>query len=515
MPRRNKFKGILEVVGGNLELEPQSSFPTGRNVNDVHLDDGTNTASGKPGWMYLVSTGPDIWDDIGGGGSALAVEDEGVTEESDTTILNFTGAGVTATSVGGGQVDVDVPGGGGGSSPFEVDVTEDAIQPITADIGRSFIIGSQSMDDSGLSNDHRMFYDKSNGAFRAGVVVADQWDSANRGAASFACGVNTIASGIESHASGEGTQATGNWSHAEGRYTTASGTRSHAEGYNTTASGANSHAQGRGTVSSGLDGRGSHAEGYNTTSDGNWGCHAEGSGTYSSGNATHSEGKDTHATGHYSHAEGLECVASGASSHAQGASTTASGLSSHAQGRYTTASSEATHAMGRFSTARLKYSKATAGNRFSANGDGQNLSINCGTTTTDAAPKELSLDYAQASSDITIFDAYSWAFTVRLQGRDANGSDCYMALFEGLVVATPGGGFPPGPSQVLLVPGPSPLAPRVTFVAPGASTWSSQIIDDTAGNSFKIQVTGAAGITIRWVAEIFATEVYGVIPLGP
>lgn len=47
-----------------------------------------------------------------GGGSALAVEDEGILVDAATTTLNFIGAGVTATSGGPGLVDITIPGGG-------------------------------------------------------------------------------------------------------------------------------------------------------------------------------------------------------------------------------------------------------------------------------------------------------------------------------------------------------------------------------------------------------------------
>lgn len=49
-----------------------------------------------------------------GGGGSLEIEDEGVSVETGVTKINFTGAGVTATSPAAGEVDVDIPGGGGG-----------------------------------------------------------------------------------------------------------------------------------------------------------------------------------------------------------------------------------------------------------------------------------------------------------------------------------------------------------------------------------------------------------------
>jgi hypothetical protein len=61
---------------------------------------------------------------IGGGGGAIAVEDEGVEVTPVATTLNFTGAGVTASLTSPGVVEVNVPGGGGGTLvalPFSTD----------------------------------------------------------------------------------------------------------------------------------------------------------------------------------------------------------------------------------------------------------------------------------------------------------------------------------------------------------------------------------------------------------
>lgn len=60
------------------------------------------------------------WDVIQGNvtspGGSLEVEDEGASEATGVTKLNFVGAGVTATDQGGGEVEVNIPGGGGSSS---------------------------------------------------------------------------------------------------------------------------------------------------------------------------------------------------------------------------------------------------------------------------------------------------------------------------------------------------------------------------------------------------------------
>ena len=50
----------------------------------------------------------------GGGGGTIAVYDEGVLIDAAASVVDFIGAGVTASSAGAGLVDVTIPGGGGG-----------------------------------------------------------------------------------------------------------------------------------------------------------------------------------------------------------------------------------------------------------------------------------------------------------------------------------------------------------------------------------------------------------------
>ena len=62
----------------------------------------------------------------GGGGTPLTVKEEGTNVSTNTTTLNFTGSGVTASLTSPGVVEVNVPGGGGGGGellalPFTTD----------------------------------------------------------------------------------------------------------------------------------------------------------------------------------------------------------------------------------------------------------------------------------------------------------------------------------------------------------------------------------------------------------
>jgi hypothetical protein len=64
-------------------------------------------------WYQMGTTDADL---IPMGTDPLEIQDEGLTVEGNTKFINFTGAGVTATSVASGFVEVNIPGGGGTSS---------------------------------------------------------------------------------------------------------------------------------------------------------------------------------------------------------------------------------------------------------------------------------------------------------------------------------------------------------------------------------------------------------------
>ena len=87
-------------------------------LTEVAVDGVTITGNGTPA-DPLVAIG-------GGGGTPLTTQDEGSNVSTNTTTLNFTGAGVTASLTSPGVVEVNVPGGGGGGGtllalPFSTD----------------------------------------------------------------------------------------------------------------------------------------------------------------------------------------------------------------------------------------------------------------------------------------------------------------------------------------------------------------------------------------------------------
>ncbi|MCK5284348.1 MAG: hypothetical protein KAJ86_02035, partial [Alphaproteobacteria bacterium] len=80
-----------------------------------------------------------------------------------------------------------------------------------------FVFGSPQLDDDGdANNDTRLFFDKSQAAFRAGSVTGTQWDEAQIGWGSIGMGYNAGAEGASSIALGRETRATGDYSLALG-----------------------------------------------------------------------------------------------------------------------------------------------------------------------------------------------------------------------------------------------------------------------------------------------------------
>lgn len=118
------WNGSLEVPTKNAVRDKIETLVGG---TPTELDDLTDVNAPTPsnGDVLTWDSTPGEWVSSApaGGGSGVDVEDEGVSEAAGATTLNFTGAGVTATDMGGGVVDVDIPGGGGGGSPFEVSPT--------------------------------------------------------------------------------------------------------------------------------------------------------------------------------------------------------------------------------------------------------------------------------------------------------------------------------------------------------------------------------------------------------
>lgn len=113
------------------------------------------------------------------------------------------------------------------------------------------VIGSTSTEDTGNPvEDARIVWDKSKGAFRAGLVTAAQWDDANRGDQSTAFGLDCSAAGAQALAAGGYSTAAGARAIALGEACIASAANAVAIGESCTASAAGAHAIGSGCTAS-------------------------------------------------------------------------------------------------------------------------------------------------------------------------------------------------------------------------------------------------------------------------
>ena len=147
------------------------------------------------------------------------VNDADSDPANEIQTLSLSGSDLTIS----GANTVTLPGGSGAFSTTS-NLTSNAPGDYTND---DFLFGSPSLnDDTDPNHDRRLFFDKSKGAFRAGIVYDNKWDAANVGNYSSAFGDQDIASGESSFAAGSQNSATGLRSVAIGTGVTASGSYS-------------------------------------------------------------------------------------------------------------------------------------------------------------------------------------------------------------------------------------------------------------------------------------------------
>ncbi|MCG8686832.1 MAG: hypothetical protein MI892_18270, partial [Desulfobacterales bacterium] len=130
------------------------------------------------------------------------------------------------------DLETAVESGGGGAFSTTSNVTSNVDGDILND---DFVFGSNQLDENTGTgdDDSRMFFDKDQAAFRAGIAGGDNWDEVNVGGFSVAMGYQTTASGISSTAFGFDNVASGNYSYAIGSGTSASGNISFSAGNGT------------------------------------------------------------------------------------------------------------------------------------------------------------------------------------------------------------------------------------------------------------------------------------------
>ncbi len=239
-------------------------------------------------------------------------------------------------------------GGGGGSSPFilngnQVEPDNTVVNLATDD----FIFGSPSLDDDAdTDHDGRFFYDKSKGAFRAGLVSGDQWDDFKRGNQSFAVGYDVTASGDYSMTLGERSWATETGAIAMGRQAYAEGEMSFAWGNDVQATGEGSLALGRLAFSTADF---SYAVGTNVNASAEYSM-AVGAESNATASSSIALGKDANATAESALALGHDAVASAYEAAAIGYDVIASGERSISFGHKVNALSGYEIVLGRYNS---------------------------------------------------------------------------------------------------------------------------------------------------------------------
>ena len=267
----NTDEQTLTLTGTNL------SIANGNTVDLSFIDTDTDDQT-----LTLTETNLTITD-------GNTVDLSTIDTNTDEQTLTLTGTNLSIEN--GNTIDLSVVL----HAPF--DTAGSVVVPNTDlidETSHDFVFGATQLDDDGNEDhDSRFFFDKSKGAFRAGVAQDTTWDAANLGQNSTAFGENNMASG----------DGAVTW----GSFNTASGWSSTAFGYNNLVSGIYGLAFGKQDTASG---------GFATA----WGFQ-----TKASGNHATTWGYINTASGHYSLAFGKNSLASGDYATAFGRSGVASG----------------------------------------------------------------------------------------------------------------------------------------------------------------------------------------------
>ena len=199
-------------------------------------------------------------------------------------------------------------------------------------------------------------------------------------------------------------------------------------------------------------------------------------------------GADNTVSGLYATAFGFDNRATEESAHAEGNNTRASGQSAHSEGSGTIASNYSSHSEGYQSHARLIAQHAQANGAFDNYGDAQFTRTLLKVVTSNATPTEL--------LPIFILPAdFIMACTVTINGSNSDG----MAA-----------GFYKRQAYIKNIGGATALIGSVQTIGTDIETGSIggvAITADDTNDSLKVEVTGKADETIRWVCVIDALEV--------
>jgi hypothetical protein len=140
-----------------------------------------------------------------------------------------------------------------------------------------------------------------------------------------------------------------------------------------------------------------------------------------------------------------------------------------------------------------------ASGQFAATGDAQYSRMILRRQTTDATPSILTADGGAGSTSTRVILANNtgYQFLVQVMARDTSGTDsAWWTIRGGIIKDTSVGSTTLIGTNII-----------ETSSTPGAATWIVTATADTTNGALAITVTGALGVTIRWVATIHLNTV--------
>lgn len=173
----------------------------------------------------------------------------------------------------------------------------------------------------------------------------------------------------------------------------------------------------------------------------------------------------------------------------------ASGVGAYLAGDSNTASGKYSSVVGGYSAVADKYGQqAHAAGSFTAAGDAQRSVYVLRKATTDATPAVLLLNpYPFAPVYLTIADDTAWNFRAEIVAITADAAGYAAYTVTGLVRRANGTVTVHGVTTVT--------------ITESAAAWDATAVADDTNKALSIQVTGAAGTTIRWVCTVYTSEV--------
>jgi hypothetical protein len=200
---------------------------------------------------------------------------------------------------------------------------------------------------------------------------------------------------------------------------------------------------------------------------------------------------------------GNTALASGSNSVVVGGFTnTASGTGSVAfGGYYNTASASYSYASGYYASAAQYGKQVFASGRFAADGDAQAGKMVLRISTTNATPAVMTSDAGAASTtnQVILPNDSTYAFRILVVARrtDADNESAGYE-FSGVVDRNANAASTAIVGTV-----------AKTVLAEDTSAWDVNVTADTTNGGLKVEVTGEAAKTIRWVATVWTSEVTG------